>query len=207
MKDLEKRTNIDQYDYKQDIKLIHQNKQGDKKAETKSAEVTMVRNLSEFVQKVVKAESEFLKHVTQVEGAVSVDAGRKRVISEHTLLNRKDKKVKPHSIVLFDGTDNYHYLSVTIETLRDQIKDLNNSTIKVHNKFVRFKMKTIVDGIALSTIIGQQGASASAPCPWTNVTINHLRNHENNNHTPENCPDIKFLTNDDFRENLNGNVI
>ena len=68
-------------------------------------------------------------------------------------------------------------------------------------------MKIVVDGSALSTIMGKQGASASAPCPWTNVTLNHLRNHENNNHTPENCPEIKFLTHDDFRENLNSNAI
>ena len=207
MKELERRTNIKNDDYNKETKLIHKNKQGDKKAEVKETEVTIVKDLVKFVSKVVEAESNFLENVAKIEGAVSVDAGGKRVVSEFTILNRNDNKVKPHIIVLFEGTDNYHNLNVTVGTLRDQIKQLNKSKIKVNDKFVEFNMKTIVDGSALSTLMGKQGASATALCTWTNVTLEHLRNHKKKNHTPTNCPEIKYLTKDDYRENLLNNAV
>ena len=179
VKELERRTTIKADDYKQDVKLIHKNKQGDKKAEVTKTEVTIVKKLSDFVSKIIKAESEFLGDVTKIEGAISVDAGGKRVVGEFTILNRKDKKVKPHIIVLFEGTDNYHNLNVTLGSLRDEISKLNKTTFKVNEKLVNFNMKTVVDGSALSTLMGKQGASATYPCPWTDVTLDHLRNQKN----------------------------
>ena len=98
---------------------------------------------------------------------MSVDAGGKRIVGEFTLLNRTDDKVKPHIILLYEGTDGYHNLYGTLGTLRDEIKQLNKSTIKVNTKFVKFSMKTVVDVGALSFLMGKQGASACSPCTWT----------------------------------------
>ena len=45
----------------------------------------------------------------------------------------------------------------------------------MNDKLVTFNMKTVVDGSALSTLMGKQGVSASSPCTWTDVTLDHLK--------------------------------
>jgi hypothetical protein len=55
--------------------------------------------------------------------------------------------------------------------------------------------------------MGKQGASATSPCVWTDVTRKHLTNHTGKDHTPKDCPDIQFLTREDYRENLKNNAI
>ena len=207
MNECENRTPINTNDYKKDTKLICKNKQGNKKACVEETAVTMVKDVKQFVAKVIKTEAEFLTDEEKVDIAVSVDAGGKRVVSEVTIVNRSDKKVKPHIMVLFEGTDNYHNLSITLGELRDGIKELNGSEIFVNNKTLKINIKTVLDGSALSTIMGKQGASATSPCVWTDVTREHLTNHTGRDHTPKDCPDIKFLTKEDYRENLKNNAI
>ena len=148
-----------------------------------------------------------MHNVDKIDIAVSVDAGGKRVVSEVTIVNRSDKQVMPHIMVLFEGTDNYHNLSITLGTLRDGLKELNGSQIFINNKNLKIHIKTVLDGKALSTVMGKQGASATSPCVWTNVTRKHLTSHAGKDHTPKDCPDIQFLTNEYLRENLKNNAI
>ena len=40
---------------------------------------------------------------------------------------------------------------------------------------------------------GKQGSSASFFDPWTNVKLDHIRNHSGKEHTSEACKDITFI--------------
>ena len=76
LKQLETRTTIKKDDFKQGVKLIHKNKLGNK---TKSEVTIIKKKLSDYVSITIKGESDFPGDVTDIEGAISVDAGGKRV--------------------------------------------------------------------------------------------------------------------------------
>ena len=209
MQELKKQTTIDENDYKQETKLIHKTKQGDKAARTEKTAVTIVNNFEDFVIKIVKAEIDHLEGRDEITLTVCFDAGGKRVVSELVIVNRNDKKVKPHIILIFEGTDNYENMNSTLGTLSVDIKKLNGTTITVGDKTFKLKFKTVLDGSAVNTVMGRQTSSANKPCVWTDVTKEHLskENHAGKDHNPENCPEINFTFKDEYRDNLKNNLI
>ena len=93
VKQLEWRTTIKKDDFKQGVKLIHKNKLANK---TKS-EVTIIKKkkLSDYVSTTIKAEWDFPGDVTEIEGAISVDAGGKKVPpSVHTSIGLLNDTLK-----------------------------------------------------------------------------------------------------------------
>ena len=193
MEQLKKQTTISEADYKKETKLIHKTKQGDKAARTEMTAVTIVNDIEDFVIKIVKAEAKHLEGKNQIMFTLCFDAGGKRVVSEIVIVNRNDKKVKPHIIVIFEGTDNYENMNSTLGTLGEDIKQLDGKTITVDDKTFLLKFKTVLDGSAVNTFMGRQTSSATNPCVWTNVSKQHLskENHANKDHNPQNCPEIE----------------
>ena len=87
VEELKSQTTINSDDYKQDTKLIHKTKQGDKAAITEETAVTMIKTFNMFLKKVIRAEYEHLEDKTTLNVAICVDAGGKRVVGELVLLN------------------------------------------------------------------------------------------------------------------------
>ena len=78
--------------------------------------------------------------------------------------------------------------------LTSQFRNLEGSTITVCGREVSIKMYGMFDLSALNTILGKQNHSATFFDAWTNCRLDHIQNHSNVPHKPDNCKNIEFVS-------------
>ena len=88
-----------------------------------------------------------------------------------------------------------------------QISRLEGATINVKGRQLRLKIFALFDLCALNAVLGKQGSSATYFDPWTNVRLDHIRNHKNKAHTPEYCKEIAFVCIQDLEKNFTHHTI
>ena len=78
--------------------------------------------------------------------------------------------------------------------LTSQFRNLEGSKITVCGREVSIKMYGMFDLSALNTILGKQNHSATFFDAWTNCRLDHIQNHSNVPHKPDNCKNIEFVS-------------
>ena len=81
-----------------------------------------------------------------------------------------------------------------------QISRLEGATINVKGRQLRLKIFALFDLCALNAVFGPMD-------PWTNVRLDHIRNHKNKAHTPEYCKEITFVSIQDLDKNFTHHTI
>ena len=184
---------------------LYKNKQGKNKRTQAKTCVLMVKNLKEYIEKLAKSEAESFSHLKDgdtIHVCYDADGGGGRFVAEFAFLNRKDNTIKLHPFLIYEGTDVRANLELTLGYLTDQFSDIENSQISVEGKMLNVVQFGVFDLCALNAIIGKQNHSATYFDAWTNVSLNHIQNHNGKHHTPSNCPDISFLSLSDFDTNI-----
>ena len=199
---------VKKIDWNYEEKNIYQNKQGKNKRIPRKTTVGSVKDLKSTIQKFAEFEGESLdlsKGVLPV--CYDSDAGGGRVVSSFAFLNRKDEDIKLHPFIIFEGSDDRKNMEMTLGHFTEQFRRLEGAEVEVNGKQVKIMQFGLFDLCALNILIGKQNHSATFPCAWTNVHKDHLQNHAGIPHTPENCPDIDFLTNSHYEKNLAHHVV
>ena len=130
------------------------------------------------------------------------DAGGGRFVAEFTFLNVNNETIVLHPFIIYEGTDVRPNLEVVMSSFIKQIKHMEGMKIKVGQKELYIEQYGMFDLCALNCIVGKQNHSATFPDVWTNVTLKHLQNHKMMPHTPRHCPDIYFLSMNDYDTNI-----
>jgi len=196
---------IKRVDWDESKEMLYQNKQGDKKRKQIETAVLKVKNLPEYILKIAQSEAENLSHLENgdiLKLCYDADAGGGRFIGEFTFLNCKDEIIVLHPFIIYEGTDVRANLEVVFSSFTQQIKIMEGSKININGKDLIIEQFGVFDLCALNCIIGKQNHSATYPDAWTNVSLDHLRNHKGKPHTPTECKDIQFLSLSDMYKNL-----
>ena len=150
--------------------MLYGNKQGKNKRKQKKTHVAIVKNLKSYIQIHACKESDQFCEGNILPVVITGDAGGGRFVLEFTFLNRKDKSLKLHLLLLYEGTDNRENLQKTLGQLTQDIRSLEGSTIKVHDKEYIIKLYCLFDLCALNSVLGKQNHSATFPDAWTDVS-------------------------------------
>ena len=180
--------------------MLYKNKQGQNKRVQKKTDVAIVKDLKAYIQVHALNESDELTDDDFLPVVIDGDAGGGRFVAEFTFLNRKDKSLKLHPFLLYEGTDNRENMQKTLGQLTQQIRSLEGTIIKVHTKEYKVKLFCLFDLCALNNVLGKQNHSATYPDAWTDVTKAHLSydSHKGTPHTPETCKNVNFVTLEDL---------
>ena len=110
---------------------------------------------------------------------------------------------------MYEGTDNRENLQKTLGQLTQDIRSLEGSTIKVHDKEYIIKLYCLFDLCALNSVLGKQNHSATFPDAWTDVSKDHLslKSHNGTPHTPETCSGIRFMNLEDLASNYTQHTV
>ena len=176
--------------------MLYKNKQGNNKKTQKETHVAIVKDLKSYIQTHATIEKDELFDDTYLPVVIDGDAGGGRFVAEFTFLNRKDKSLKLHPFLLYEGTDNRENLQKTLGQLTQQIRSLEGEKIKVGTLEYQIKLFCLFDLCALNCVLGKQNHSATYPDAWTDVTKAHLSyaQHKDTPHTKESCKDINFVS-------------
>ena len=183
---------------------LYKNKQGNNKKRQTKTKVAIVKDLHSYVQLHANAECDMLKDQDVLPIVLGGDAGGGRFVAEFSFVSRKDKSLKLHPMLLYEGTDCRENLQKTLGQLTPQIRDLEGKKLIINGKEVRLKIFCLLDLCALNNALGKQNHSATYPDTWTNVTKEHLsfEAHKGKPHTPNDCKDIKFVPLSDFDQSF-----
>ena len=86
--------------------MLYKNKQGQNKRTQKKTHVAIVKDLKGYIQTHAICEKDELSDDDILPVVIDGDAGGGRFVAELTFLNRKDKSLKLHPFLFFEGTDN-----------------------------------------------------------------------------------------------------
>ena len=109
--------------------MLYRNKQGKNKRTQKKTHVAIVKDLKSYIQTHAQNEKDDLMDDDILPVVIDGDAGGGRFVAEFTFLNRKDKSLKLHPFLMFEGTDNRE--NMTLGQLTQQIRLLDGSKIKI----------------------------------------------------------------------------
>ena len=145
--------------------MLYKNKQGQNKRTQKKTHVAIVKDLKGYIQTHAICEKDKLSDDDILPVVIDGDAGGGRFVAELTFLNRKDKSLKLHPFLLFEGTDNRENMQKTLGQLTQQIRSLEGSRIKISDsKEYKIKLYCLMDLCALNNILGKQNHSAVSSC-------------------------------------------
>ena len=180
---------------------IYQNKLGKSKDIPKETTVLLVKDLTNYIEKMAESESAALDVQSGVlPVCFDADAGGGRFLAVFTFLNREDGDVKLHPFIIFKGSDSRKNLELTFGRFTEDIRNLEGREVVVKNEVLKIKLYGLFDLCALNSIIEKQNQSATFPCIWTNVSKEHLQssNHAGKGHTETECKDVQFLSVQDW---------
>ena len=115
---------------------------------------------------------------------------------------RRLKRSKFTHFLIYKGSDIRPNLEIALGNLTEQIRTLDKSKVKVSGKCLNIKVFGLFDLCALNTVVGKQGSSATYFCPWTNCRLDHIRKHNNKEHSEKNCKDVSWLSMEDYVKNI-----
>ena len=168
-------------------------REGKDKKVLKMSPVLYVKNYKEYVKKVITEE---LPNITPAisEDGVSIieigfaaDSGGGSMKFCMSIMNHNDKKVKLHVLLMYEAADTKLNNIQTFSQLTQQIKEVNDEILSIDGKMFKIVQKGVFDYAAQDDIVGKQNSSSTFPCTKCTVTLNHLQNHENKEHSIENC--------------------
>ena len=197
---------INRDDWEINYQDLYRNKCGKNADKKKRTCVKNVRNLKDYIQKMANSEKENLENLKEGDNlnvCWNGDGGGGRFISSFAFTNNKDRKIKLHPFLIFEGTDVRANLEVTLGRLTQQFKELEDSKIKVDGKTLTISQFGVFDLCALNCILGKQNHSSTFFDAWTDCTTEHIRNHSGRSHTPALCAkEIHFLSLKKLEEHL-----
>jgi len=201
---------IDRNDWEEIYPSLYKNKQGKNTREQSETCVLIVKDMKSYIQKMAQSESNHfseLKNGDEIHVCYDADGGGGRFIAEFAFINRKDEDIVLHPFIIYEGTDIRQNLENTLGKLTNQFKNLEGAKISINGKTLKITQFGVFDLCALNTILGKQNHSSTYFDAWTNVTIDHIRNHKNKAHVPQKCKDIQFLKLSDYNKNLTHHVV
>ena len=134
------------------------------------------------------------------------DAGGGRFVAEFTFLNRKDKSLKLHPFLLYEGTDNRENVQKTLGQLTQQIRSLEGTIISLGKKDYHLQLFCLFDLCALNNLIGKQNHLATFPDAWAKKHISYEA-HKGTPHTPETCRNVKFVSLDELEKHFTHHAV
>ena len=191
-------------DWEEVNETLFSQKQGKHIRDQKVTTIARVKNLRNYMEKIVNSKKEKLQHLKdgeELEVCLDLDAGGGRVVAVW-FLNENSETLKIHPFLLFEGHDVRNNLEISLGGLTEQIRQIDKANVSIDGKLLKIKIYGLFDLCALNTVIGKQNHSATYFCAWTNCKLDHIRNHKNVEHTESNCKDIIFLTMDDYLKNI-----
>ena len=109
-----------------------------------------------------------------------------------------------HLYCMFEATDSYENMCKVWINYRSQIQAMQEESFKMNGRGVHVFLGG--DWSFLDESLGHGGSSSSFPSCLDKVELNHLKNHAEKPHTPENCP-VELRTVRDYHENLAENYL
>ena len=189
---------------------MYKNKQDKNKRLAQENTVLIVENLFEYIVKIAEGESEDIDlSMSYLPVCFDGDAGGGRFVATFAFLNRKDRSIVLHPILLFEGSDCRANLELTLSEFTESVRQMEGKNVVIINVEVKIKLYGLFDLAALNTIVGKQNHSSTYPCAWTNVSKQHLNseNHKNSGHTLSNCKSIQFLSINDFESQITHHAV
>ena len=189
--------------------MLYRNKQGQNKKTQKKTQVAIVKDLKSYIQTHAMCEKDQLGDGDILPVVIDGDAGGGRFVAEFTFLNRKDKSLKLHPFLLYEGTDNRENMQKTLGQLTQQIRSLEGTIINLDTKEYHLQLFCLFDLCALNNVLGKQNHSATYPDAWTDVTKTHLSYdaHKGTPHTPETCMNIRFVSLDELERHFTHHAV
>ena len=197
--------NIHREDWEASEHQLFVHKQGKNVRNLKKTTILKVKNIKEYIEKIANSKANKLKHLNSgdnIEVCLDLDAGGGRVVAEFGILNEKTETLKIHPFLIYKGSDIRPNLEIALGNLTEQIRTLDKSKVKVSGKCLNIKVFGLFDLCALNTVVGKQGSSATYFCPWTNCRLDHIRKHNNKEHSEKNCKDVSWLSMEDYVKNI-----
>ena len=108
-----------------------------------------------------------------------------------------------HLYCMFEGADTLEDMWKVLGIFREQISAFQNEDFNIKGR----KVKAFLGGDFHFTddMLGHQGSASTFPSSLDLVTLEHLRNHGGNPHTPLTC-NVELRTVDDYQLNYNENL-
>ena len=187
---------------------LYTQKQGKHARDQKETTVLKVKCLRDYIEKIASAKKNNLKHLNDDEDidiCLDLDAGGGRVVAEFGILSEDSETLNIHPILIYEGTDVRRNLEIClggVGGLTEQIRNLDKSVLNINGKSLKIRIFGLFDLCALNNVVGKQNHSSTYFCAWTSCKLEHIRNHENVEHTESNCKDISFLTIEDYVKNI-----
>ena len=168
-------------------------REGKDKKVLKLCPIVYVRNYKEFVKKVITEELDDITPtlngdgVPVIEIGFAADSGGGSMKFCLSIMNHKDTKVKLHVLMIYEAADTKLNNIRTFSLLTSQIKAMNGETLNIDGKIFKILQKGVFDYSAQDDLVGKQNSASTFPCTKCTVTLNHLQNHGNEEHSYENC--------------------
>ena len=190
---------------------LEKTKQGLNKRKVCDLPVVHVINVLDYILEIVNEEEDELCFDNDDEelsivlvGDLANFMGDGRNHTSFCLYNKPDEApIKIHCMVLAAASDSVANTKVTHKKLLPQIKEINGKSIFVNGVKRNIRFKTCVDMKCEDTWIQTSTSRSTQPDNHTNVTLSHLENHGGRPHGPKFCPEIKYNSIDDHKENFN----
>ena len=197
----------DAWDFQEN--MLYRNKQGNNKNTQKKTHIAIVKDLKSYIQTHAMNEKDQLEDGDILPVVIDGDAGGGRFVAEFTFLNRKDKSLKLHPFLLYEGTDNRENMQKTLGQLTQQIRSLEGTIISIDKKEYHLQLFCLFDLCALNNVRGKQNHSATFPDAWTDVTKTHLsyETHKGTPHTPETCKNVKFVSLEELEKHFTHHAV
>ena len=102
---------------------MYKNKQGKNKIWAQETTVLIVENLFEYIVKIAEGESEDIDlSMSYLPLCFDGDAGGARFVATFAFLNRKDRSIVLHPILLFEGSDCQANLEMTLGKFIESVR-------------------------------------------------------------------------------------
>ena len=168
-------------------------REGKDKKVLKLCPIVYVKNYKYFVKKVIKEELPDITPtlngdgVPVIEIGFAADSGGGSMKFCMSIMNHKDRKVKLHVLLIYEAADTKLNNIRTFSLLTIQIKAMNDETLNIDGKMFKILQKGVFDYSAQDDLVGKQNSSSTFPCTKCTVTLTHLQNHANEEHSYQNC--------------------
>ena len=118
-----------------------------------------MENLFEYIVKIAEGESEDIDlSISYIPVCFDCDAGGGRFVATFAFLNRKDRSIVLHPILLFEGSDCRANIENTFGEFTESVRQMEGKTVVINNVEVKIKLYGLFDLAALNKIVGKQSA-------------------------------------------------
>ena len=191
-------------DWEETKETLYTQKQGKHTRDQKETTILRVKDLKSYIEKMASSKTD-LKHLNdgeEIEICLDLDAGGGRVVAEFGILSDESETLKIHPFLIYEGTDVRPNLEIALGGLTEQIRNLEKAKVNINGKDLKIKLFGLFDLCALNAVVGKQNHSSTYFCAWTNIRLDHIRNHKKVEHTESNCKEVVFLSMEDYVKNI-----